>query len=378
MDVRKIPVSSPSLDENDFRCVEEAVKSGWISGSKGIFIDKFETEFSRYCDVKYGIACANGTTALHLAAASLDLNPEDEVIVPAFTNIATALSVVYEGAKPVLVDSDPEIWGINSSKIEDKITKRTKAIIPVHIYGHPVEMDDILKLATDYGLTVIEDAAEAHGSLYKGKKVGGLGQIGCFSFYANKIITTGEGGMVVTNNDSLYLKIKALSNLAYSDVARYQHGEIGFNYRMSNIIAALGYSQFSKIEYHISRKRQVAEKYNSLLRGIDSIQLPAEKSWAKNVYWMYGVVLKDSFGMSRDQLRDFLAERGVETRSFFYPMHLQPAFTKRGMFKGEKYPVSEFLSDRGLYIPSGLTISDEEVAYVAHCIKEASELANKN
>jgi perosamine synthetase len=378
MDGMKIPVSTPSLTENDFACVEEAVRSGWISGSKGSFIDKFEVEFSRYCGVKYGVACSNGTTALHLATASLGLDPQDEVIVPAFTNIATVLSVVYVGARPVLVDSDPEIWGIDPAKVERKITDRTKAIIPVHIYGHPVEMDEVMKLARDYKLMVIEDAAEAHGSLYKGKKVGGIGQIGCFSFYANKIITTGEGGMVVTNDDSLHSKIKALSNLAYSDVARYQHEEIGFNYRMSNIIAALGYSQLSRIEECISRKRRMAERYNSLLRGIGSIQLPVEKSWAKNVYWMYGIVLQDFFGMTRDQLKDFLAQRGVETRSFFYPMHLQPAFNKRGMFIGEKYPVSELLSNMGLYLPSGLTISDEEIAYVAECIKEAFEEANKN
>ncbi len=369
----EIPVSTPSLTENDFEYVEEAVRSGWISGSRGPFIDRFESEFSGYCNVKYGVACSNGTTALHLATACLDLEPQDEVLGPAFTNIATVLSVVYTGARSVLVDSNPEIWGMDHRQIESKITKRTKAIIPVHIYGHPVDMDEIMKLANDYKLIVIEDAAEAHGSLYKGKKVGGIGQIGCFSFYANKIVTTGEGGMLVTNDESFHTKAKTLCNLAYSDVARYLHGEIGFNYRMSNILAALGCSQFARIEDSISKKRWIAQRYNSLLRGINSIQLPVEKSWAKNVYWMYGIVLDDSFGMTRDELQEFLADKGVETRSFFYPMHLQPAFNKKGMFLGERYPVSEFLSNRGLYLPSGLTITDEEIIYVTECIKEAAE-----
>jgi perosamine synthetase len=373
----KIPVAAPSLTETDFKIVEEAIRSGWISGSKGPFIDKFETEFSKYCNSKFGVACSNGTTALHLATAALDLNSDDEVIVPDFTNIATVLAVVYSGAKPVLIDSDPEIWGLDHKQLESKVTNKTKAIIPVHIYGHPVDMDPIMKIANDYKLTVIEDAAEGHGSLYKGRKVGGIGEIGCFSFYANKIITTGEGGMVITNSEATRAKIKALSNLAYSDVSRYWHGEIGFNYRMSNILAALGCSQLERIEESISKKRWIAQRYSSLLRGINSIRLPVEKDWARNVYWMYGIVLEDSFGMTRDELREYLAQRGVETRSFFYPMHLQPAFNKKGMFKGEKYPVSKFLSDRGLYLPSGLTITDDQLVYIADCVKGAYEEAQR-
>lgn len=369
----KIPVSTPSLVEDDFRYVDEAVRSGWISGSRGAFIDRFEKNFSTYCGVKYGVACSNGSTALHLATSVLDLQQDDEVIVPTFTNIATVLSVVYAGARPVLVDSDPEIWGMDHKLIESKITRKTKAIIPVHIYGHPVEMGEIMRLSRDHNLVVIEDGAEGHGAEYRGKKIGGIGHIGCFSFYANKIITTGEGGMVVTDNESYHKKAKTLSNLAFSDAARYRHEYLGFNYRLSNILAALGCAQLARIEELVAKKRWMADRYNGLLKEIDSIQLPVEKSWAKNVYWMYGIVLKNSFGMSRDELRNFLSERGVETRTFFYPMHMQPAFNKKGLFLGEKHPVSEVLSESGLYLPSGLTITEDEIAYVCDCIRKASE-----
>ncbi|HYB03114.1 MAG TPA: DegT/DnrJ/EryC1/StrS family aminotransferase [Nitrososphaerales archaeon] len=374
----KIPVSTPSLIETDFKFVDDAIRSGWISGSKGTYIDKFESDFAAFCGVKYGVAASSGSTALHLATSVLDLSPEDEVIVPTFTNIATVLSVVYAGGKPVLVDSDPEIWGMDARLIERKITKKTRAIIPVHIYGHPVDMDEIMKLSKDYNLVVIEDGAEAHGAEYKGRKIGGIGQIGCFSFYANKIITTGEGGMVVTDDEQYRKKAKTLSNLAFSDAARYRHEYLGFNYRLSNVLAALGCSQLSRIEELVSTKRWMGERYNSLLRGIDSLQTPVEKSWAKNVYWMYGIVLKESFGMTRDELRNFLSQKGIETRAFFYPMHLQPAFNNKGLFLGEHYPVSEKLSNHGLYLPSGLTITNEEITYVTDCIIEASEQAPRN
>ena len=370
----KIPVSTPSLSEKDFEFVSNAVKSGWISGTKGKYIEQFETEFSNYCGVKYGVACSSGTAALHLAISVLDLQEGDEVIVPTFTNIATILAVIYSGGKPVLVDSDPEIWGMDHNKVKEKITDKTRVIFPVHIYGHPLEMDEIMKIAKSNNLLVIEDAAEGHGAEYKGRKVGGIGDIGCFSFYANKIITTGEGGMLVTNNKEFAKKTKMLCNLAFSDIARYRHDYLGFNYRMSNILAALGCSQLSKIESFIEHKKFIGNTYNSLLGDVLGIQTPIEKTWAKNVYWMYGIVLDEQFGMSRDELRKFLSEKGVETRDFFLPMHMQPALQNRGLFKGEKYPVSEKLSKGGLYLPSGLTLTKDEILYVVNCIKEASKI----
>lgn len=370
----KIPVSTPSLSEKDFEFVSNAVKSGWISGTKGKYIEQFETEFSNYCGVKYGVACSSGTAALHLAISVLDLQEGDEVIVPTFTNIATILAVIYSGGKPVLVDSDPEIWGMDHNKVKEKITDKTRVIFPVHIYGHPLEMDEIMKIAESNNLLVIEDAAEGHGAEYKGRKVGGIGDIGCFSFYANKIITTGEGGMLVTNNKEFAKKAKMLCNLAFSDIVRYRHDYLGFNYRMSNILAALGCSQLSKIESFIKHKKFIGNTYNSLLEDVLGIQTPIEKTWAKNVYWMYGIVLDEQFGMSRDELRKFLSEKGVETRDFFLPMHMQPALQNRGLFKGEKYPVSEKLSKGGLYLPSGLTLTKDEILYVVNCIKEASKI----
>lgn len=370
----KIPVSTPSITEKEHEVVFKAIKSGWVSGIKGEYIDKFESEFSKYCGVKYGVACSSGTAALHLATSLLDLKTDDEVIVPAFTNIATILAVIYAGGKPVLVDSHPETWGIDEDKIAEKITDKTKAILPVHIYGHPVDMDRVMKLSNENNLVVIEDAAEGHGAEYKSKKVGGIGHIGCFSFYANKIITTGEGGMLVTNNEAYAKKAKMLSNLAFSDVKRYEHNYLGFNYRMSNILAALGCVQLDRIEELIRKKRSIAEIYNSNFLNFPGIQTPTEKNWAKNVYWMYAIVLDESFGMSRDQLMQFLAKRGIETRPFFIPMNMQPALQNKGLFLGERYPISEKLSKGGLYLPSGLTISKEEILYVVNCIKEASEI----
>lgn len=366
-----IPVSTPYLDDSDSDLVFKAVKSGWISGSKGDYIDEFESKFSKYCGTKFGVACSSGTAALQLAVSSLGIKKGDEVIVPTFTNIATILAVIYSGAKPVLIDSDSEIWGMDHTKMEEKITSKTKAIIPVHIYGHPVKMDVINEIAHKHNLSVIEDAAEAHGAEFQGRKAGGIGDIGCFSFYANKIITTGEGGMLVTNNEEIAKKAKMLANLAFSDVMRYRHDNLGYNYRMSNILAALGCSQLKKIEKFIEHKRFIAKKYNSRFENIKEIQIPVEKNWAKNVYWMYGIVIKDSFGITKEELRKFLIEKGIETRAFFIPMHKQPALQELNLFKDEKYPISEKLSKGGLYLPSGLTLTEKEINYVADCLIDA-------
>lgn len=364
-----IPVCEPFLSGKESEYVADCLKSNWIS-SKGRYIKEFEEQFANYCGCKYGISTTSGTTALHLALACLGIGPADEVIVPSFTMIATVFAVVYTGAKPVLVDSEPETWNIDTAKIEDVVTKRTKAIIPVHIYGHPCDMGPIMKIADKYNLQVIEDAAEAHGAEYKGRKVGGIGRIGCFSFYANKIITTGEGGMVVTDDEVIADKARSLKDLSFSEEQRFLHTDLGFNYRMMNIQAAIGKAQFEKINELIERRRAHAHLYNSLLKDIEGIRLPVEKEWAKNVYWMYSIMVGDEFGMSRDELMSRLREREIDTRTFFIPMHQQPVFKSLGLFRQENYPIAEEISQRGLYLPSGSGLTTEQIEYICQVIEE--------
>jgi perosamine synthetase len=303
--------------------------------------------------------------------ASLNIKKGDEVMIPASTMIATAFAVIYCGAKPVLVDAEPETWNMNIEKIEEKITDRAKAIMPVHIYGHPCDMDPIMKVASKHDLYVVEDAAEAHGAEYKGRKAGGIGNIGCFSFYANKIITTGEGGMVVTNDEEIAERAKSLRNLCFPKEKRiYLHSEVGYNYRMTNIQAAIGLAQFERMDELAEMRRRNARLYNSFLEDIEGIRLPVEKEWAKNVYWMYSILIEGEFGMSRDELMNKLEKKGIETRTFFIPMHEQPVFQERGLFKREKYPVAEELSRRGMYLPSSSGLKEEEITFICDVIKE--------
>lgn len=359
-----IPVCAPLLREKELEYVVDCIKTNWIS-SKGKYIEKFEQKFAKYCGCKYGISTASGTTALHLALASLDIRKDDKVIVPTFTMISTIFAIVYTGAKPVLVDADPATWNMDVDKIEKKITDKTKAILPVHIYGHPCDMDPIMEIARKYNLYVIEDAAEAHGAEYKKKKVGGIGNIGCFSFYANKIITTGEGGMVVTNDEETAEKARSLKDLAFSKEKRFLHTALGFNYRMTNIQAAIGLAQFEKIDQLIQRRRAHAYLYSRLLKDIDGITLPLENRWVKNVYWMYSILIGERFKKSRDEVMASLENKGIETRTFFIPTHLQPVFRKMGLFKNEKYPVAEAISREGVYLPSGSGLKDEQLKYIA-------------
>ena len=366
----KVFVCEPYIGEEEVNIVIDCLKKKEISGSFGEYIEKFEDSFSSYCNAKYGVSTTNGTTALHLALASLDIKEGDEVIVSNITNIATVFAIIYVGAKPVLVDSEKETWNIDVSKIEEKITDKTKVILPVHIYGHPVDMDPLIDIAKKYNLKVIEDAAEAHGAEYKGRKTGTLGDIGCFSFYANKIVTTGEGGMIVTTDEKIAKKAKLLRNLSFSKERRFLHEYIGFNYRMSNIHAAIGYAQMEKIDDTLSKKIAIAKKYEEELKDLKGLRLPIERSWAKNVYWMYTIIVEDDFGITKDVLREELNGYNVETRDFFTGMHEQPAFLKKGLFKGENYPVSEYLSKRGLYLPSGANLTDEQIKYICNSIKE--------
>ncbi len=366
-----IPVSQPVLSTHTRTYILDCLKTGWVS-SGGSYINRFENNFAQYLGVKYGVTTTNGTTALHLALAALNIGKHDEVILPDLTIISCAFAILYTGATPVIVDVDPKLGNIDPAKIETKITKRTKAIMIVHLYGHPADMDPIMAIAKKYHVAVIEDAAEAHGAIYKGKRVGSIGDIGCFSFYANKIITTGEGGMIVTNNPKLATHARLLKDLAHTPKQRFLHEEIGYNYRMTNLQAALGVAELEQIEVYIEKKRAMAKTYNELLKDIPHLELPSEMPWAKSVYWMYALHVKKSSPLTKNELRRKLALLGVETRDFFVPLHEQPVLRNiKGLLSNEKYSVSTDLSERGLYIPSGLALTKKQMVAVAHALHTA-------
>jgi len=362
----KYPVAEPEIGEEELKNVVEAVRSGWVS-STGKFIQEFENLFARYVGVKYGVATSNGTVALHLALVALGIGPHDEVIVPDLTFAATINAVLYVGAKPSIVDIDPNYWCLSPSSIREAITPRTKAIIPVHLYGHPCDMDAIMEIAERYGLYVIEDAAEAHGAEYKGRKVGSFGHVSCFSFYGNKVITTGEGGMCLTNDKELAEKMKILRDHGMDPRKRYWHNVVGFNYRMTNLQAALGVAQLSKIEKFIEKKRRIARLYAEELSSVEGITLHPEMSWAKCVYWLYSILIDRKLSISRDKLAEKLRRYGIETRNFFYPLHEMPPY--RG-YANLSYPVSTDISCRGLNLPSSVKLNDKDIAYIAQKIKE--------
>jgi len=363
-----IPVNEPLIGEKEFAYINECLKTGWIS-SAGKFIEEFEKEFSAYIDMKYGIAVNNGTNALILALRALDLPPGSEVIVSTFTIISCALACIYNNLKPVLVDCEPDTWNMNVNQIEERITIKTRAIMIVHIYGHPVDMDPVIETAKKHNLYVVEDAAEAIGAEYKGRKCGGFGEVSCFSFYANKTITTGEGGMVLTNDDKLAEKLRRLKNLSFVPQRRFYHEELGYNFRMTNIQAAIGLAQLEKIEEHINRKRRIGRLYTELLKDIPYLQLPIEKKWAKNIYWMYGIVLDEKRGMNAEEFGKRLLKKGVQTRPFFLGMHQQPVFHKMGLFVDESYSVTERIAKQGRYLPSGLTLREEEIRETVKAIE---------
>jgi perosamine synthetase len=321
--------------------------------------------------MKHGVAMANGSVALSAAIACLDLELGDEVIMPTFTIISCANAVVENGGVPVLVDADKNTWTMDASQVEEKITPRTRAIMPVHIYGHPVDMDPLWELAKKHDLLIIEDAAEAHGAEYKGKKCGGLGDLSCFSFFANKIITTGEGGMVLTQDDEMAEKLRSERNLAFQQDRRFYHTELGHNYRLTNIQAAIGLAQLERIEEHVEKKRWIANAYSERLKGIQQLQLPVEMDWAKNVYWMYGIVLSDDIPFDAAEFARGLRAEGVDTRPFFLGMHEQPIFLKDGLFINANYPVAERMARQGLYLPSGLTLSISQIDNVFLKVRDA-------
>ncbi|MBL7036449.1 DegT/DnrJ/EryC1/StrS family aminotransferase [Candidatus Microgenomates bacterium] len=371
-----IPVNEPHISKNALKYVSDCVKTGWISSS-GKYIKEFEKKFAKFIGVKHAITTTSGTTALHLALVSLGIKKGDEVIIPSHTMMASAAAVIYTGATPVFVDVQRDTWNMEVKKIEKLISKKTKAIMPVHIYGLPVDMDPVMALAKKYNLYVIEDAAESLGAKYNKKMTGSIGDVGCFSFYANKIITTGEGGMVVTNSDKLAGVARELKDLAHSPKRRFLHNKIGYNYRMTNMQAALGVAQLEEVKKYIEKKKWMASEYNKKLSKIEGISLPTESKKSTNVYWMYAILIEDSFGIKRDEFMKRLFEKGVDTRTFFISMHTQPAITKLGFGKHAKCSISEEIEQKGLYLPSGLAITKKQINTVCKAIYEIKKEISK-
>lgn len=359
-----IPVNEPLLNGNEKKYLCECIDTGWIS-SEGPFVKEFEQKLSASVHRKYGVAVSNGTAALEVAVQALGIGEGDEVIMPTFTIISCAMAVTKAGAIPVLVDSDAHTWNMNVEEIETRITSKTKAIMVVHLYGLPADMDKILALAKKYHLKVIEDAAEMHGQTYKGKPCGSFGDISTFSFYPNKHITTGEGGMVVTDDENLAERCRMLRNLCFKKDVRYVHDEISDNYRFTNLQAAVGLAQLERLETFVKRKRDMGRYYTEALKGVKGLQLPIVRTEdAENIYWVYGLLLDKDISADNRTVQRLLAEEGVGARTFFWCMHEQPVYQKQGLFQNESYPNAEYLARKGFYIPSGLALTQEQMEHV--------------
>ncbi|MCM0083495.1 DegT/DnrJ/EryC1/StrS family aminotransferase [Geomonas sp. Red32] len=366
-----IAVNEPLLDGNEKRYLMECIETGWIS-SEGPFVKEFEERFARRVGRECGIAVANGSGALDIAVKALRLGPGDEVILPTFTIISCAASIVRSGATPVVVDADPVTWNMDVGQVEARITPATKAIMVVHIYGLPVDMDPLLELARRHGLKVIEDAAEMHGQTYRGRPCGSFGDISTFSFYPNKHVTTGEGGMLVCDDPGLAERCRSLRNLCFQPSRRFVHEELGWNYRMTNLQAALGLAQLERLDEFVEKKRAMGRRYRELLAGIPGLQMPAgDCDFADNIFWVFGVVLDDELPFDAQEAMRRLSALGIGTRPFFWPMHEQPVFTGGGLFAGERHPVAERLARRGFYLPSGLALTGDQQARVAAAVREA-------
>jgi perosamine synthetase len=371
-----IPVCEPFLNGNELKYVNDCINTGWISSS-GKYVKAFEEKFAEYCQVKYGVAVCNGTVALHLALIAAGIKPGDEVIIPDFTMIASAFAVCYAGAIPVFVDADYETWNIDVDKIEEKISSKTKAIMPVSIFGNPCEMEKIWQLVKKYNLMVIEDAAEAHGAEYNGKKTGNLADITAFSFFANKNLTTGEGGMVVTNNEDLYNRSRYFKNLCFPlDAPReYRHNDIGFNYRMSNIHAAIGLAQIEKVDEYREMRIRNADLYKKYLSTIPGITVQKTEQNVKSVHWMNSIILDSSkFGRTRDELVSFLKSKNIETRLLFIGMHKQQSLIDFGCTPVGDFKVTDWLSENGLYLPSASNLTKNKIEYICEQISNYSKL----
>ena len=369
-----IPVNRPLIKGNEIKYVTDTIRSGWISAD-GMYVKKFEKEFAKVVSRKYAITVSSGTAALDIAIKSINIRKGDEVIVPAFTIISCLHEIVRQGGKPVLVDSDPETWNMKVSEVKKAITKKTKAIVVVHIYGLPVDIGPIIKIAKKNKIIVIEDAAEQLGQYYKNKPIGSFGDISAFSFFANKHITTGEGGMIVTNKEYLAKKFAILKNTCFNPKKqKFIHDDIGWNYRMTSMQAAFGLAQLENLKLFVKKKRFLGDYYSSKLKNITNIQLPLkETNYAQNIYWVYGIVLKNKNSLAKKYI-EILKKEGIECRPFFCPMHLQPVFKKMNLFKNEKFPVSENLFKRGFYIPSGIGTTKKEMKFV---INKISKIFNR-
>ena len=364
-----IPVNEPLLNGNEKKYLAECIDSGWIS-CEGPFVSRFENEFAKVAQRRCGVAVSSGSGALDVAIAALGVGPGDEVIMPTFTIISCAQAITRTGAVPVLVDSDPKTWNMAVGQIEGKITVRTKAIMAVHIYGLPTAMDDILRLASQHGLTVIEDAAQAIGQTYNGKPCGSFGKLSVFSFYPNKHITTGEGGMIVTDDQELAGRCRALANLCFQPQKRFVHDELGWNYRMTNLQAAVGCAQLERLESHVQRKREIGRLYNTLLADCPLSRPLPFSGKNENIYWVYGLVIPDNMALTAADAMAKLAAKGIGTRPFFWPMHEQPVFREMGLFHNLSLPVAERLARRGFYLPSGLALTDEQIHRVVDEVKK--------
>lgn len=359
-----IPVNEPLLNGNEKKYLCECIDTGWIS-SEGPFVKEFEQKMSVIAGRNYGIAVSNGTAALEVAVQALGIGEGDEVIMPTFTIISCAMAVTKLGAVPVFVDSDMHTWNMNADEIEAKITPRTKAIMIVHLYGLPVDVDKVLELAKKYSLKVIEDSAEMHGQTYNGKPCGSFGDISTFSFYPNKHITTGEGGMVVTDDVELAERCRMLRNLCFRKDIRYVHDEISDNYRFTNLQAAVGLAQLERLEEFVERKRMMGKYYTECLGDIEGLMLPIEKTdCADNIYWVYGIVLDKYMQADNKTVQKLLSDEGIGSRTFFWCMHEQPIYQKQGLFKDEAYPNAEYLARKGFYIPSGLALTVDQMERV--------------
>ena len=363
-----IPVNEPDLSGNEKKYLQECIDTGWIS-SEGPFVEKFESGMAHLCKRKHAFAVSNGSAALELAVKALEIRPGDEVIMPTFTIISCALAVIRAGATPVYVDADPVTWNMKVEDIESLINRKTKAIMAVHIYGLTVDMDPLLGIAKKYNLKVIEDAAEVIGQTYKGKPCGSFGDISTFSFYPNKHITTGEGGMVLVNDEELSEKCKSLRNLCFGKKDRFVHEEYGWNFRMSNLQAAVGVAQLERLPQTIEKKREIGKIYHQHLNESKYFTLPLPQTdYCENIYWVYGIMISDDLKGDATIITNKLAKQKIGTRPFFFPMHQQPVFQNMALFSNESHPHSERLAKKGFYLPSGLTISAEEINYVSNVL----------
>lgn len=362
----RLPVSEPHLGEQELENVIACVVSGWISSAGG-FVRQFEEDFARFCGCRHAVAVSSGTAALHLALLALGIGPGDEVVVPALTFVATANAVTYTGARPVFADVEATTWNIDPGEIDRLITRRTKAVLPVHLYGHPADMDPILDVARARGLHVVEDAAEAHGARYKERVAGTIGELGCFSFYGNKILTTGEGGMVVGDRAELIERVRLLRDHGMDPPHSYRHPVVGYNYRMTNLQAAVGVAQLGKVAAILQAKERIARHYAARLGDVPGIGLPPRAPWARPVCWLYTILVEEArFGCSRDALAARLREGGVDTRPIFPPLHTQPIY-----HTGERLPVAERLAGQGLSLPSAVTVKDVEIQRLTRLIRDA-------